>query len=132
VKDSGLVGSTDFFSSYPQGHEPEHCGRGSARADGAQGTPTQSHISPNILEYTKSTPGIFLVGIPGMGGSRSAFSHPDPRYASLTLSLSLTVFVSVSLSPSLRLSLSLSRSLSLVLSSLYLSLFLNPEPSTCG
>ena len=28
-------------------------GRGSARAEDARGTPTQSHISPSILEYTK-------------------------------------------------------------------------------
>ena len=35
--DSGLVGSTD--------------GRGAARAEDAQGTPTQSHISPSILVY---------------------------------------------------------------------------------
>jgi len=38
--DSGLVVSTDFRSSH---------GRGSARADDAQGTPTQSHISPSIV-----------------------------------------------------------------------------------
>ena len=36
--DSGLVGSTDF-------------GRGTARAEDAQGTPTQSDISPSILVY---------------------------------------------------------------------------------
>ena len=28
-------------------------GRGSARAADVQGTPTQSHISPSIFEYTK-------------------------------------------------------------------------------
>jgi len=38
---SGLVGSTDLHSS----------GRGAARAEDAQGTPTQSHISPSILVY---------------------------------------------------------------------------------
>ena len=32
--------------------------RGSARAEDAQGTPTQSHISPSILEYTKNTRGV--------------------------------------------------------------------------
>jgi len=50
--DSGLVGSTDFHSSHPQGHAPEHhafSGRGTTRAEDAQGTPTQSHISPSIL-----------------------------------------------------------------------------------
>ena len=54
VIDSGLVGSTDFHSSHPQWHEPEHhafSGRGAARAEDAQGTPTQSHISPSILVY---------------------------------------------------------------------------------
>jgi len=45
--DSGLVGSTDFHSSHPQGHS----GRGTTRADDAQGTPTQSHTSPSILVY---------------------------------------------------------------------------------
>ena len=53
---SGLVGSTDSHSSHPQGHEPEHHafspdGRGAARAEDAQGTPTQNHISPSILVY---------------------------------------------------------------------------------
>ena len=42
--DSGSVGSTDFHSSHPQG-------RGAATADDAQETPTQSHISSNILLY---------------------------------------------------------------------------------
>jgi len=39
VIDAGLVGSTDLS------------GRGAARAEDAQGTPTQSHISPSILVY---------------------------------------------------------------------------------
>ena len=30
-------------------------GRGTTRAEDAQGTPTQSHISASILEYTKIT-----------------------------------------------------------------------------
>jgi len=30
-------------------------GRGAARADDAQGTPTQSHISPSILEYEEKS-----------------------------------------------------------------------------
>ena len=30
--------------------------KGSVRAEGAQGTNTQSHISPNILQYTKIKP----------------------------------------------------------------------------
>ena len=38
--DSGLDGSTEFLS-----------GRGAARAEDAQGTPTQSHISPSLLVY---------------------------------------------------------------------------------
>ena len=41
--DSGLVGSADFHSSHPHGHEPES-GRGATRAEDAQGTPTQSHV----------------------------------------------------------------------------------------
>ena len=44
VIDSGLVGSKDFFS-----------GRGTTRAEDAQGTPAQSHISPSILVYEDST-----------------------------------------------------------------------------
>ena len=48
MKVAGLVGSTDFRSSHPQGHVP---GRGAARAEDAQGTPTQSDISPSILIY---------------------------------------------------------------------------------
>ena len=43
-----MVGSTDFHSSHPQEHEP---GRGAARAEDAEGTPTQSHVSPSILVY---------------------------------------------------------------------------------
>ena len=42
--DSGLVGSTDFHSSHPQG-------KGAARAEHVKGTPTQSHIPPSILVY---------------------------------------------------------------------------------
>ena len=38
--DSGLVGSTDF-------------GRGSARAEDAQGTPSQSDVSPSILSIRR-------------------------------------------------------------------------------
>ena len=41
--DSGLVGSTDFS------------GRGAARAEDAQGTPTQNHVSPSILVYEEKT-----------------------------------------------------------------------------
>ena len=44
--DPGLVGSMDFYPSHPQGHEPN-----TARAEDAQGTPTQSHISPSKLAY---------------------------------------------------------------------------------
>ena len=40
VIDSGLVGSTDLN------------GRGTTRAEDAQGAPTRSHLSPSILEYT--------------------------------------------------------------------------------
>jgi hypothetical protein len=39
--DSGLVGFTDFHS----------LGRGTARAEDAQGTPTQSHTSPSKMVY---------------------------------------------------------------------------------
>ena len=42
--DSGLVGSTDFYSS----HLAE---RGAARARDVQGIPTQSHMSTSILAY---------------------------------------------------------------------------------
>jgi len=59
---SGLVGSTHFHASHPQGHEPEHhgwreegSGRGTARAEDAQRTPTQSHVSPSILVYEEKT-----------------------------------------------------------------------------
>ena len=51
--DSGLVGSTDFHSSHLQGYES---GRGTERADDAQGTRTQSHISPSILVYEEYPP----------------------------------------------------------------------------
>ena len=47
--DSGLVGSTDFHSSHLQ----DLSGRASARAEDAQGTSTQVHTSPGMLEYTK-------------------------------------------------------------------------------
>jgi len=56
VIDSGLVGSTDFHSSHPQGHEGSE--RGAARAEDAQGSPTQSHISPIILVY-EGKPGVY-------------------------------------------------------------------------
>ena len=39
LKDLGLLGSTDLS------------GRGTTIAEDAQGTPTQSHISPSILVY---------------------------------------------------------------------------------
>ena len=42
VTDSELVSSTDFHSSHPHGMV-------AARTQDAQGTPTQSHISPSIL-----------------------------------------------------------------------------------
>ena len=35
----------------PPGSIPGIYGRGAARAEDAQGTPTQSHISPSILVY---------------------------------------------------------------------------------
>ena len=38
MMDSGLVGSTDFW-------------RGAVRAEAAQGTPIQSHLSPSIRVY---------------------------------------------------------------------------------
>ena len=64
VIDSGLVGSTDY-------------GRGAARAEDAQGTPIQSHISPSTLVYeetrvgsskTLSTLGDWGLRNPGDGG----------------------------------------------------------------
>ena len=36
-------------------------GRGAARAEDAQGTPTQSHISPNILAYEENISGTVLL-----------------------------------------------------------------------
>ena len=54
--DSGLLGPRDISFITSQRHElrQEHHafspgGRGAARAEDAQGTPTQSHISPRIL-----------------------------------------------------------------------------------
>ena len=38
VTDPGLVGSTDFHSSHPHGHDLS--GRGSVTTEDAQGTPT--------------------------------------------------------------------------------------------
>ena len=61
--DSGLVTTTDFHSSHPQG-------RGAARADDAQGTPTQSHISPSIQVYEENTRADSLLSrdeLPGVG-----------------------------------------------------------------
>ena len=43
--DSGLVGSTNFLSFITS------TGRGTTRAEDAQGTPTQSDISTSILVY---------------------------------------------------------------------------------
>ena len=48
VIDSGLVGSTDFHSSHSQGHA---LWEGYHKAEDAQGTPTQSRVSPSILVY---------------------------------------------------------------------------------
>ena len=42
-----VEGSQDF--------EGKSCGRGAARAEDAQGTPTKSHISPRILVYEDQT-----------------------------------------------------------------------------
>jgi len=58
IIDSGLFGSTDFHRSHPQGYG----GRGSARAEDAPGTPTQSNVSPSILDYTKII--LFRKGFP--------------------------------------------------------------------
>ena len=70
VIESGLVDSTDFHSSHPHGHQPQHLsGRGTTRAEDAQGTPTQSHISPSILaceDYTFMVHGSWL-GVKGKG-----------------------------------------------------------------
>ena len=43
-------------------------GRGAARAEDAQGTPTQSHISPNILVYEeKQRRGLSLLSYHALG-----------------------------------------------------------------
>ena len=44
--DAGLVGSTGFHSSHPQGNES---GRGTTTAEDVQRTPTQSEIRGNVL-----------------------------------------------------------------------------------
>ena len=48
----------DLEMSRPEADPPIlwliNSGRGSARAEDVPGTPTQSHISPSILEYTKN------------------------------------------------------------------------------
>ena len=55
VIDSGLVGSTDY-------------GRGTTRADDAQGTPTENHTSPSIQVYEDSSRltdlGLLITGFP--------------------------------------------------------------------
>jgi len=45
---SFITSTGAFHSSHPQG---QLSGRGTTRAENAQGTPTQSHISPSILVY---------------------------------------------------------------------------------
>jgi len=52
VIDSGLVGST--------------VGRGTTRAEDAQGTPTQSHISPSILVCEDKFTSIRRYAVPGV------------------------------------------------------------------
>ena len=59
-------------------------GRGSARAEDARGTPTQSHISPSILEYTK---------IDANGQARALFFFFFLFVASWFSSFSCAVFV---------------------------------------
>ena len=48
--DSGLVGSTDFHSSHPQG-------RSAARAEDAEGTPAPRHVSSSTVVYEISEEG---------------------------------------------------------------------------
>ena len=87
LMDSGLVGSTDFHSSHPQGHEPEHSGRGTTSAEHAPGTPTQSRMPPSILVYEgRVTPPRALVSGVYRGTSLTRnrlplgpFSSPGPR-----------------------------------------------------
>ena len=55
VKDSGLENSTDGSFIIE---------KGSTRAEDAQGTPTQSHVSPSILEYTKIICRFFFIHTP--------------------------------------------------------------------
>ena len=58
--DSGLVGSTDG---------------GTTRAEDAQGTPTQSHISPSILVYEENHASIF--GVKTISQLDWDSCHPD-------------------------------------------------------
>ena len=66
VIDSGLVGSTDS-------------GRGTARAEDAQGTPTQSHISPSILLYEDNQQSLSLQGHRRIADRKSSREGAIPR-----------------------------------------------------
>jgi len=61
-------------------------GRGTTRAEDAQGTPTQSHISPSILEYEEYTPLARHLGdqlveldLAGIQGYLAHKKQPPPR-----------------------------------------------------
>ena len=58
VLDSGIIGSKDF--------------RGSTRAEDAQGTPTQSHISSSLLVYEDYSSGFKGLGFRGEGDRLTA------------------------------------------------------------
>ena len=100
-------------------------GRGTTRAEDAQGTPTQSHIPPNILVYEDKVLRIgragALWGVPPHGLVNLCRAQPLNSSRSLPLSLSRCLSVCMSaclpLSVCLSLSVSLSRSLPLSLSS---------------
>ena len=115
--DSGLDGSTDFHSSHPRG-------RGTMRAENAQGTPTQSHISPSILVHEHKP---FAYGRlrHQLAAVESVYTHSEGAMkgvlhdtggkvcTALSLPLSLCPSLPLSLSLSLCLSFSLSHSITL-------------------
>ena len=108
--DSGLVGSTDFHSSHPQGH-----GRGTARAEDAQGTHTQRHISLSILAYAE-THARSLESSPEIRGRQAPVAAKWHDHHSSSLKAVLEFREGRAWGFSLTLTLSLSHSLTLTLS----------------
>ena len=49
--------------------------RGSTRAEDAQGTPSQSHISPSLLEHTKRKRRLWREKVPFMEGELSIYAE---------------------------------------------------------